>query len=65
MTEENKIFPWVDALHKMGRQITNWLTIGIVFGAMLMGHEVTPTEAAVLTGGNVAYQIIKGKGTAS
>ncbi len=64
MTEENSkpTTPWIVDLHKMGRLITNWFTLVIVFVSMLVGHELTPTEAAVLTGGNVAYQVMKGKG---
>lgn len=57
-----KTVPWVDALHKMGRQITNYLTLFIVLGLMLAGKEITPTVAAILGGPNIAYQLIKGKG---
>ena len=57
-----KTIPWVDALHKMGRQIAIYLNIAVVFGSMCMGHTVTPEEVAVLCGGNMAYQFIKGKG---
>ncbi len=63
MTEKNKTIPWVDALHKMGRQIINVLTLAIVFVLLMAGKEITPTVAAVLTGGNIAYQLIKGKGS--
>ncbi len=54
--------PWVDGLHKMGRQITNYLTIIIVSVLMLNGIEITGPAAMILGGGNVAYQVIKGKG---
>lgn len=63
MTEENKTIPWVDALHKMGRQIINVLTLVIVFVLLMSNKEITPTVAAVLSGGNIAYQLIKGKGS--
>ena len=59
---KTKTIPWVDALHKMGRQITNYYIITIAFVLMLLGHEITPTEASVLVGGNALYQLIKGKG---
>ena len=54
--------PWVDALHKMGRQIVNVVTIVAVTILMLKNIEITGAAALVLGGGNVAYQVIKGKG---
>ncbi len=59
---DTKTIPWVDALHKMGRQITNNLTIIVVGALMIFGVEITPTAAIIFTGGNVAYQLVKGKG---
>ena len=57
-----KTVPWVDALHKMGRQILNIATITATVILLLLGIEITPTIALVLGGGNVSYQLIKGKG---
>jgi hypothetical protein len=57
-----KTLPWVDALHKMGRQILNIISIISVVVLSLCNIEITPTMALVLGGGNVAYQIIKGRG---
>lgn len=57
-----KTIPWVDGLHKMGRQILNVLTIIAVVVLLLLGIEITPTIALILGGGNVSYQLIKGKG---
>ena len=57
-----KTIPWVDGLHKMGRQIINVLTIVAVVLLMLLGKTITPEVAILLGGGNVAYQLIKGKG---
>ena len=57
-----KTVVWVDALHKMGRQITNYLTLIIVGILLYKGHVFTQWDALLLTGGNVAYQVIKGKG---
>ena len=59
---QTKTVPWVDGLHKMGRQLSNLLTIAAVVVLSLAGIEITPTMALVLTGGNVTYQYIKGKG---
>ena len=57
-----KTVPWIDGLHKMGRQIINVLTIVAVVLLMLLGKTITPEVAILLGGGNVAYQLIKGKG---
>lgn len=59
---ETKTVPWIDAVHKMGRQILNILSIIVVAILALKNIEITPTMALVLSGGNVAYQLIKGKG---
>jgi len=57
-----KTIPWVDALHKLGRQILNIITIIAVMILMLNGKTITPEVTLLLGGGNVAYQLIKGKG---
>lgn len=59
---EIKTIPWVDALHKMGRQLINFLTIVITATLIYMDVDITSQEVLLLGGGNVAYQIIKGKG---
>lgn len=59
---ETKTVPWIDALHKMGRQIINLATIIAVTILLLKNIEITGPAALVLGGGNVAYQVIKGKG---
>ena len=59
---QTQTIPWVDGLHKMARTILNVVTIVAVVVLSLFGQEITPTMALVLGGGNVAYQIIKGKG---
>ena len=59
---DTKTIPWVDALHKMGRQLTNYLTLIVVGIALAYGHVFTQWDVLLLTGGNMAYQVIKGKG---
>ena len=59
---EIETIPWVDALHKMGRQIINVLTILVVFNLLMLDIEISFEAMTVLGGGNLAYQIIKGKG---
>lgn len=57
-----KTIPWIDGLHKMGRQILNAYTISMVFVLLMTGHAVTPEAAALIGGPNMIYQFIKGKG---
>ena len=57
-----KTIPWVDAVHKMGRQILNCFTLGALVFLLLNDIEITGPVALVLTGGNVVYQYVKGKG---
>ena len=54
--------PWLDGLHKMGRQILNIATIIAVLILLLNDIEITGPAALVLGGPNAAYQFIKGKG---
>jgi len=57
-----KTVPWIDGLHKMGRQIINLIVIAAWLISLWMGHELTQWDVFILGGGNVAYQLIKGKG---
>lgn len=57
-----KSLPWIDGLHKMGRQILNFYTITITFVLLMTGHAVTPKAAALIGGPNILYQFVKGKG---
>lgn len=59
---EIKTITWVDALHKMGRQIINLITILVTAGLLLLDVDISAQEVLLLGGGNVAYQVIKGKG---
>jgi len=59
---ETKTVPWIDGLHKLGRQILNLLVIIAVCLLMLSGKTITPEVALILGGGNIAYQFVKGKG---
>jgi hypothetical protein len=57
-----KTIPWIDGLHKMGRQIINLVTIISVVVLLLLEIEITGPAAIVLGGGNAIYQFVKGKG---
>jgi len=57
-----KTVPWIDGLHKMGRQIINLIVILAWLISLWIGHDLTQWDVFILGGGNVAYQLIKGKG---
>ena len=59
---ESKTVPWVDALHKMGRQISNWMLVIAVVVLAMLDKDISPAMMMLMGGGNVAYQVIKGKG---
>lgn len=57
-----KTVPWMDGVHKLGRQILNLVTICAVVGLLLAGKTVTPEVALILGGPNAIYQFVKGRG---
>jgi len=57
-----KTIPWIDGIHKLGRQILNVITIIAVIVLLLTGHTITPEVALILGGPNAIYQFVKGKG---
>lgn len=59
---KTKTVPWVDAAHKMGRQLLNVFNIVAVIILMLNGQTITPEVAILLGGPNIAYQLIKKAG---
>lgn len=65
----SKTIPWVDALHKMGRQIISVLHLGLSTAILIymvkQGHTLTlETFATVMAMGapGAAYNYVKGKG---
>ena len=59
---DTKTIPSIDALHKMGRQLLNFVTIIAVVVLSLCHVTITPEMALIMGGGNVVYQWVKGKG---
>lgn len=55
-----KTVPWIDALHKMGRQITGYVGYGLAFYMVKMGYDPMAAMAAVAPGG--IYAAFKNKG---
>jgi len=57
---QTKTIPWVDALHKMGRQITGYVGYGLAFYMVSHGYDPMAAMAAVAPGG--IYAAFKNKG---
>ena len=55
-----KTVPWVDALHKMGRQTMSYLGYGLAFYMVHQGYDPLAAMAAVAPGG--IYNYVKGRG---
>ena len=57
-----KTVPWVDGLHKMGRQIISLVTVvgGMIF--LAYNPDVDPIKLAALSAPGGIYNYIKGKG---
>ena len=53
--------PWVDALHKMGRQITGYLSCGLAFYMVMEGYDYQAVMAAMAPSSIYAWQKGKGK----
>ncbi len=59
---QTETIPWIDGLHKMGRQILNLCVLIVWLIGMIKGHTFTQYDLLIIGGGNVAYQLIKGGG---
>ena len=59
---DTRTVPWVDAVHKMGRQILNLFNILAVCWFAYKSFPIDLNVVLLLGGPNVAYQLIKGKG---
>lgn len=59
---KTKTVPWVDAVHKLGRQLLNFFSIAATALLIAFNYDINQYEALLLGGGNVAYQLIKGRG---
>ncbi len=56
-----KTVPWVDALHKMGRQISTYLSYGLC-GYMIHTGITDPIALAACFAPGGVYNYVKGKG---
>jgi hypothetical protein len=57
-----KTIPWVDAVHKMGRQIIAVLNLAAVTYLASRGVDIDPAMIAGLSGPSAVYAWVKGKG---
>ena len=57
-----KTIPWIDALHKMGRQILAAMSIIATVTLLLLDIPITPTIALIIGGPTTAYTLIKKQG---
>lgn len=62
-TDMQATIPWVDALHKMGRQLMWFAVIGFYMYATLNGVAVDLAELAAVCAGPMAYTLLKGVGS--
>ena len=59
---ETKTIGWIDAMHKMGRQILAAMSIIATVILLLLSIEITPTVALIIGGPTTAYTLIKRAG---
>ena len=57
---DTRTVPWVDALHKMGRQIMSYAGYGLAFYMVHRGYDPIAAIASIAPGG--IYSYVKGRG---
>ena len=63
MAELNtKTIPWVDAVHKLGRQLLSWASLVIPAIILYIHPETDPLSLAAMTAPGGIYNYVKGKG---
>ena len=59
---QTKTVPWIDGLHKMGRQLLSWAGL-IVPAVLLWKHpDINPAALAAMVAPGGVYNYVKGKG---
>lgn len=59
---ETPTIPWVDALHKMGRQINGYVSILAIVVLKLCDIDLSANEMLVMAGSSMTYAAVKGRG---
>jgi hypothetical protein len=57
-----KTVPWVDAVHKMGRQIISIISIAAGIAVLYISPNVDPLTLVAVLGPGGIYNMVKGKG---
>lgn len=57
-----KTIPWVDAVHKLGRQIISLVTVLAGFTVLYMNPDIDVTDLAAVSAPGAIYNFVKGKG---
>jgi len=60
--DATQTIPWVDAIHKMGRQLMWMGVIGVFVYCKIKQIPIDISELAMLCAGPGAYTLMKGKG---
>ncbi len=62
MELQTKTVPWIDGLHKMGRQLLSWAML-IIPAILLWKHpDINPAVIAAMATPGGIYNYVKGKG---
>ena len=62
---QTKTIPWVDAVHKMGRQLLSWASL-IIPAVLLYKHpDINPLALGSIVAPGGIYNFVKGKGAAA
>ncbi len=57
-----KTMPWADAIHKLGRQLLQFLLIGFYIYAWHIGKTIPIADLITIAAGPGLYTLMKGKG---
>lgn len=59
---QTKTVPWIDGLHKMGRQLLSWASLLIPAVLLAYDPKIDPLAIAAMVGPGGVYNYAKGKG---
>ena len=57
-----KTVPWVDAVHKMGRQLMSYASMAAGCYLLTVNPDINPLALGAVVGPAGAYNIVKGRG---
>lgn len=59
---QQKTVPWMDGVHKLGRQLLSALTLGVGATLLYMRPDIDPLSLAAVCAPGGIYNLVKGKG---